>query len=95
MKYSVEQVPEGSQSNCIPLVFEHFGSWGSAAETFFDDLSKRSKDAEGSKITAEFNKKSLRRRILQRCNVRVILKNSKDSCGQIDVDNLFHLDINF
>ena len=60
----------------VPLVLKHFGRWGKKAETYLDDLSKRSKDDFGKSNRAEF-KDYWRQRIaiqLQRCNANVLLK---------------------
>ena len=60
----------------IPLVFEHFGKWGSGAIDFLKSLGDRSTDDFGSKTNAEFMS-YWRRRFgvaLQRANAQVILR---------------------
>ena len=46
-KYNSEILPGGRAPNCIPAVFEHFGTWGTAADQFLNTLSSRSRDEEG------------------------------------------------
>ena len=48
-KYSTEILPEGYISECIPLVFEHFGRWGWEAQKFFVNISKSSVDEDAWK----------------------------------------------
>ena len=38
----------------IPLVYEHFGHWGSEAESFLCHLAKKSRNVEGQQNTVEF-----------------------------------------
>ena len=39
-KYGQQQSIAGSDTTCIPLVFEHFGFWGPMAEDYLDKISK-------------------------------------------------------
>ena len=39
LKYSEEFDIFGNPSNCVPLVFEHFGHWGWRAHQMLQDLS--------------------------------------------------------
>ena len=50
-KYSSELDVWGNSSNCIPLVFEHFGRWGWKADQFLHELSDQSR---GKKNSSEF-----------------------------------------
>ena len=56
----------------IPLVFEHFGTWGEKANNFLKTLSKRSIDDNGGKNPSEFRRRFAV--MLQKVNGRVILK---------------------
>ena len=47
-KYSEEFVPGGYVSRCVPLVIEHFGSWGTKAENFLQHLSQQSANPEAN-----------------------------------------------
>ena len=82
--------------NMIPLVYEHFGHWGSEAESFLCHLAKKSRNAEGQQNTVEFLN-YWRRRFsvsLQRCNAKVVLKKiSRLSCGVNEECRLFDRDI--
>ena len=73
-KYARERNVWGLPSNCIPLVFEHFGRWGSEAAQFLHRLSLQSIDEDGRKNSRDF--KTFWRRCmsvaLQRCNASVI-----------------------
>ena len=88
-KYSNERLPGGTSPTFTPLVLEHFGHWGSAAEIF---LAKKSRDSGGNTKYAEF-KNIWKKRILvalQRCYGRVILKKvSRLSHGKNTPDYLF------
>ena len=53
-KYEQELLPGGSAPNTIPLVYEHFGHWGSEAESFLCHLTKKSRNVEGQQNTVEF-----------------------------------------
>ena len=57
----------------IPLVFEHFGTWGEKANNFLKTLSKRSIADNGGKNPSEFMT-YWRRRFAVMLNGRVILK---------------------
>ena len=75
-KYSESHLPNGLTPSMIPLVFEHFGTWGEKANNFLKTLSKRSIADNGGKNPSEF-KTYWRRRfavMLQKVNGRVILK---------------------
>ena len=86
----------GSAPNMIPLVYEHFGHWGSEAESFLCHLAKKSRNVEGQQNTVEFLN-YWRRRFsvsLQRCNTKVVLKKiSRLSCGVNEESRLFDRDI--
>ena len=72
---STQSIPGGYISECIPLVFEHFGRWGWEAQKFFINISKSSVDEDGKHNSTEF--KTWRRRLsieLQRCNAQVIIR---------------------
>ena len=43
-RYEKEKHPGGLSVRVVPLVLEHFGRWGKKAETYLDDLLKRSKN---------------------------------------------------
>ena len=73
-KYDNEILPGGSAPKCIPVVFEHFGTWGVSAERLLNTLSLKSKDKEGKNNSADF-KTYWRRRFsvtLQKLNARVM-----------------------
>ena len=86
-KYGGEWNMWGRTSNCIALVFEHFGRWGQDAVDFLNRLSHQSTDEDGRSNGREF--KTYWRRCLsialQRCNANVLCKKlgrvvrSKDS----------------
>ncbi|XP_062500540.1 retinaldehyde-binding protein 1-like [Corticium candelabrum] len=64
-----------SSLNFTPLVFEHFGTWGSEATNYLNKLARRSRDIEGYTNEADFRgfwRKNFSI-ILQGCNARVIL----------------------
>ena len=69
-------MPGGSAPNMIPLVYEHFGHWGSKAESFLCHLAEKSRNVEGQQNTVEFF--NYWRRLfsvsLKRCNATVVLK---------------------
>ena len=75
-KYARFRHPGGFTPEVIPLVFEHFGKWGSGAIDFLKSLGDRSTDDFGRKNKAEFM--SYWRRhfgvALQRANAQVILR---------------------
>ena len=62
----------------IPIVYEHFGLWGSEATNYFKTLSKRSKQDPTIKERdfRDFWRKRLGV-LLQKCNSQVILKKMK------------------
>ena len=43
-KYNSEILLEGNASKCIPAMFEHFGTWGVAADRLLNTLSLKSTD---------------------------------------------------
>ena len=95
-KYEQELLPGGSAPNMIPLVYEHFGHWGSEAESFLCHLAKKSSNVEGQQNTVEFLNYWHRRFSvsLQRCNAKVVLKKiSRLSCGENEECRLFDRDI--
>ena len=53
-KYAGELDMWGRSSNCIALVFEHFGRWGHDALQFLNRLSILSTDEDGRKNSREF-----------------------------------------
>ena len=73
-KYQKETRPGGFSPNLIPLVFEHYGRWGTEAEKFLNKISHRSRDEDSKSNTADF--KTYWRRLfsvtLQNCNSSVI-----------------------
>ena len=76
IKYEKQQLAGNTSSlNFTPLVFEHFGTWGSEATNYLNKLARRSRDIEG--YTNEADSRSFLEKkfsiILQRCNARVIL----------------------
>ncbi len=76
VKYDNEILPGGSAPKCIPVVFEHFGTWGVSAERLLNTLSLKSKDKEGKNNSADF-KTYWRRRFsvtLLKLNARVMMK---------------------
>ena len=91
LSVSEEQLPGGYEANCMPLVFEHFGRWGSEAEDFLQCLAKQSISISGSQNISNF-KNFWRKRlstILQRCNAQVMLKKlSRLSCSEVDIQTL-------
>ena len=65
-RYEKEKHPGGLSVRAVPLVLEHFGRWGKKAETYLDDLSRRSKDDFGksNRVAVNTVKKTYWRRIL-------------------------------
>ena len=65
-RYEKEKHPGGLSVRAVPLVLEHFGRWGKKAETYLDDLSRRSKDDFGksNRVAVNTVKKTYCRRIL-------------------------------
>ena len=53
-KYAGEWDVWGHPSNCIALVFEHFGRWGDDALQFLHRLSLQSLNEDGRKNSSEF-----------------------------------------
>ena len=76
MKYSHQFDIFDNPSNCIPVVFEHYGRWGLKAQQLLYDLSLLSFDEDGQKNGRDFM--TYWRRCLsvalQRCNARVITR---------------------
>ena len=66
----------GHPSNCIALVFEHFGRWADDALQFLHRLSLQSINEDGRKNSSEF--KTFWRHYLsvalQRCNASVMTR---------------------
>ena len=80
MKYSRDQLPCGAILNFMPLVYEHFGSWGAKASEYLQQIFKK------TNIYGTWNRSQFlfywRARfgiILQQCNAQVILKKVKRS----------------
>ena len=53
-KYDNEILPGCSAPKYIPVVFEHFGTWGVSAERLLNTLSLKSKDKIGKNNSADF-----------------------------------------
>ena len=53
-KYAQVQLPSGNSPHIVPLVFEHFGTWGGQAHDYLNDLSRRSVDEVGRSNAEEF-----------------------------------------
>ena len=56
IKYEKQQLAGNTSSlNFTPLVFKHFGTWGSEATNYLNKLARRSRDIEGytMKLTLE------------------------------------------
>ena len=92
-KYARERDAWGLPSNCIPLVFEHFGRWGSEAAQFLHRLSLQSIDEDGKKNSRDF--KTFWRRCmlvaLQRCNASVISR----KLARLEHSKIFAVDSSF
>ncbi|XP_062518184.1 uncharacterized protein LOC134193365 [Corticium candelabrum] len=76
-KYDNKILLGGSAPKCIPVVFEHFGTWGISAQRLLNTLSLKSKDKEGKNNFADF-KTYWRCRFfvtLQKLNGRVMMEN--------------------
>ena len=75
-KYGQQQSIAGSDTTCIPLVFEHFGFWGPMAEDYLDKISKISKDANGKSSETDFRDRWRKQLpvVVQSYNSRVIFK---------------------
>ena len=88
-KYANEWDIWGNPSNCIPIVFEHFGCWGKQANQFLHHLSLQSVDEDGNPNSHEF--KTFWRRCLsvalQRCNASVITRKLTRLCEKVDRDS--------
>ena len=55
IKYEKQQLAGNTSSlNFTPLVFEHFGTWGSEATNYLNKLARRSRDIEGYTHEADF-----------------------------------------
>ena len=85
------QLPGGSESKCVPLVFEHFVCLGEEDLRFLNELSRKNQNV------VQF-KSHWRKRlsiILQKCNARVLLKKlSRLSCDNIVADEILILTFN-
>ena len=64
-KYGQQQSIAGSDTTCIPLVFEHFGFWDPMAEDYLDKISKNFKRCKWRKQLSV---------VVQSCNSCVIFK---------------------
>ena len=76
-KYGQQQSIAGSDTTCIPLVFEHFGFQGPMAEDYLNKISKISKkDANGKSSETDFGDRWRKQLsvVVQSCNSRVIFK---------------------
>ena len=73
-KYGQQQSIAGSDTTCIPLVFEHF--WDRMAEDYLDKISKISKDANGKSSETDFRDRWRKQLsvVVQSCNSCVIFK---------------------
>ena len=69
-KYGQQQPIAGSDTTCIPLVFEHFGFQGPMAEDYLDKISKISKDANGKSSETDFRDRWRKQLsvVVQSCN---------------------------
>ena len=55
IKYHKQQLSDNTSNlNFTPLVFEHFGTWGSEATNYLNKLARRSRNIEGYTIEADF-----------------------------------------
>ena len=55
IKYEKQQLAGNTSSlNFTPLVFEHFGTWGSEATNYLNKLARRSRNIEGYTNEADF-----------------------------------------
>ena len=100
-KYKQLKLPGGKSPTFTPLVMEHFGRWGLAAESYLNALASRAKDCEGLSNPAEF-RSFWRKRfsvLLQKTNAKVILKKlrrlteelgDEDFLVERDVQNSLH-----
>ena len=77
----------------MPLVFEHFGNWGNEADKFFNELSKKSVDAERRSNEHGFRNRWQRQFsiLLRKCNSS-LKKVTRLSCGRVvdSFDNDIH-----
>ena len=75
-KYGQQQSIAGSNTTCIPLVFEHFGFWGPMAEDYLNKISKLSKDANGKSSETDFRDRWRKQLsvVVQSCNSHVIFR---------------------
>ena len=53
-KYRKKLIPEGSTAIPIPLVIEHYGTWGVERQRFLQKLAKKAADEVGKPNEAEF-----------------------------------------
>ena len=82
-KYEQHNLPGGSVVKVVPLVMEHFESWGEEARKFLQKLTAFSSDEAGRPNAVEFLD-FWRKRFsvqLQKCNVKVIAKKLSMLCG--------------
>ena len=90
-KYGQQLSVAGSDTTCIPLVFEHFGFWGPMAEDYLDRISKISKDANGKSNETDFRdrwRKELSL-VVQSCNSRMIFK-ELSKLSKCNFDDFLH-----
>ena len=98
-KYSGEVLHGGLSSKCVPLVFEHFGLWGSHAHKFLSHISRQSYNTTHAHPfnSAQRFKAFWRKQfsiILQRCNARVISRKlSRFSCSTNDSGIMFDCNV--
>ena len=95
VKYQAQVLPDTSSLSFTPLVFEHFGRWGTAAMDFLNSLARKSRDVEGRKNEADFRgfwrkKFSV---ILQRCNAKVMQNKLSRLLPQEVDENIYNRDI--
>ena len=65
IKYEKQQLTGNTSSlNFTPLVFEHFGTWGSEDTNYLNKLARRSRDIEGYTNEADFRGFFLEEKIL-------------------------------
>ena len=72
VKYDRLKLPGGSTSNVIPLVLDHFGTWGEQGRKFLKKLSNQLSDETGRPMLqiSGLLEKTLSTQ-LQRCNAQV------------------------
>ena len=90
-KYSKEILPDGSSSEIVLLVFEHFGTWGSQAENLLHELRRKPGCIEERRVDAEFISywQRLFSVTLQECNSKAVLRKvSKLLTNRLMEDNV-------